>query len=136
MKPVLLTILVLTALSCASKRKVSTNTVEIKRDSISYVLPSDILLEVSNLCDSLDRPVDVLKTINTGASEASVQIKDNKLRVQVKTDTIFKEKIVYRDKLVEVDKEVVKWKIPMWVWYSYIGIFLVAVAYIRFGKYL
>lgn len=122
--------------SCSAKKKVSSNTVVVNSDTLTYVLPSENRLEVSTLCDSLNRPVEVLKTIDTGVSETTVQVKDNKLVVEVKTDTIFKDRIVYRDKLVEVDKEVVKYKIPTWVWLSYAGIFILGVGYFRFRKWL
>lgn len=121
---------------CTAKKRVSETVVEKSSDTLTYVLPSENRLEITTLCDSLNRPLEVLKTIDTGVSETTVQVKDNKLVVQVKTDTVYKDRIVYRDKLVEVDKEVVKYKIPAWVWLSYTGIFVVAVAYFRLRKWL
>lgn len=122
--------------SCAAKKNESTKIVEVSSDTISYALPSENNFIITNLCDSLNSPVEVIKTIDTGVSETSLEVKDNTLVLQVKTDTVFKDRIQFKDRLVEVDKEVIKYKIPMWVWLSYIGIFVVVTAFIRFRKWL
>lgn len=116
-KLITLYLLILIFSSCGSKKKVYEKV--ITKDSISYVLPSENTLVVDNLCDSLNRPVQVLKTMNNGVSKSVVQIKGNTLTVLTKTDTIFKEKISYRDRVKLEEKEVPYvpkwWKFLFWI---------------------
>ena len=120
--------------SCAAKKKVSTTIVERSSDTLSYVLPTENNFIVSTLCDSIDRPLEFIKTIDTGVSETTLEVKDNKLVLQVKTDTVYKDRIVYKDKFVEVDRDVVRYKIPAWVWFSYAGITLIVLIAYRWNR--
>ena len=120
--------------SCAAKKNSTTEIVETSSDTLTYVLPSENRLVIESLCDSLGNPIQFVKEIDTGVSDTKVEVKDNQLVVEVRTDTVYKDRIVYRDREVKVDKEVVRYKIPAWVWLSYAGIILVAGAYLRFKK--
>jgi len=91
----------------------------IEREKITYVLPSESTLEVDNICDSIESPLKLTKTVNTGSSKVSLSIKDNKLRVEVKSDTVYKEKIVYKDKEVIKEKKVTKFKWAKITWFFF-----------------
>lgn len=114
-------VLAIFVMGCASKKKVYEKVTT--KDSVSYVLPSENKLVIEELCDTLKIPVQVLKTISNGVSKTTVQVKDNKLTVETKTDTIFKEKISYRDRVKTEEIEVPYipkwWKVLFWVVASY-----------------
>ena len=110
LKIILFYVLCLFAISCGSKKKLTT--VDIEREKVSYVLPTDNKLSIETLCDSLGRPVQVERVITNATGTTSITIKDNKLEVLTLTDTIFKDKYIYKDKLVtsEVVRKQVDWK--------------------------
>ena len=110
MKKIVILMVGFLVMSCGSKKSVSTYVKE--KDSISYVLPSDNTFVVSNLCDTLRSPLNVVKTISTGVSDTKLEIKGNVLTLSVKTDTIFKEVVKIREKVVKETKEVPY--IPKW----------------------
>jgi len=122
--------------SCAAKKNTSSELVVIERDTLSYVLPSENKLTITQLCDSLNNPLEFLKTINTGVSQTTVEVKDNELRIEVKTDTVYKDRIVYRDRTKTVEKDVVRYKIPFWVWIYIVASALAIIILIRFNKWL
>ena len=103
-------LLMLIAMACGSKKKLTT--VDIQREKVSYVLPTDNKLSIETLCDSLGNPVQVERVITNATGTTSITIKDNKLEVVTLTDTIYKDKYVYKDKLVtsEVVRKQVDWK--------------------------
>ena len=103
-------LLMLIAMACGSKKKLTT--VDIQREKVSYVLPTDNKLSIETLCDSLGNPVQVERVITNATGTTSITIKDNKLEVLTLSDTIFKDKYVYKDKLVtsEVVRKQVDWK--------------------------
>jgi len=91
----------------------------------------DIELE----CDSLGniRQVDFKET--SGQNKASISIKENKLLASLKTgvseikvDTIYKTefKDVYRD------KEIIRYKTPLWMWLTIICLSLIILLLLRF----
>lgn len=103
-------LLMLIAMACGSKKKLTT--VDIQREKVSYVLPTDNKLSIETLCDSLGNPVQVERVITNATGTTSITIKDNKLEVLTLSDTIFKDKYVYKDKIVtsEVVRKQVDWK--------------------------
>jgi len=121
---------------CTAKKSVSEKIVEKSSDTLTYVLPSENNFVISNLCDTLNRPLELIKTIDTGVSETSLEVKDNTLVLQVKTDTVFKDRIQYRDRVETVKEDVVRYKIPTWVWITIIVETLLIIALIRFNKWL
>jgi hypothetical protein len=133
LKFIVFIILAVLITSCGAKKKVYEKVIE--RDSISYVLPSDNSFVVSNLCDSIKRPVQVLKTIENGISKSTLQIKGNTLTFRTVTDTIFKEKISYRDRVKLEEKEVPytpKW-IKFLLWF-FIALSVVCIAFPKVAK--
>jgi len=98
--------------------------VENNKKTISYALPADIVLEIDNLCDSIEKPLELSKELNTGGIRAKAEVKDNKLSIKIKHDTIFKEKIVYKDKLIEKEKKVTKFKWAKITWFFLFSIIL------------
>jgi len=86
-------------------------------------------------CDSLGniRQVDFKET--SGQNKASISIKENKLLARLKTgvsetkvDTIYKTefKDVYRD------KEIIRYKTPLWMWLTIICLSLIILLLLRF----
>jgi len=112
MKKIFIIALVVLLSSCGAKKKTTYEKI-VDRDSISYVLPSDNTFVVSNLCDTLNRPLELLKTISTGVSESVVEIKGNTLTIKTVTDTIFKDRITYKERVKLETKEVPY--TPKWV---------------------
>jgi len=108
-------------ISCGSKKSTSTYVKE--KDSISYVLPTENILVIKNLCDSIRQPLDIVKTINTGVTKSRIQIQGNTLTVVTETDTIYKDRYIERIKTVKETKEVPytpKWiKTLIWLLLSY-----------------
>ena len=98
-------------ISCGTKKKITT--VDIEREKITYVLPTDNRLYVEALCDSLGNPVQIERVITNAAGTTSVKIKDNRLEVITKHDTIFKDKYVYKDKVVnsEIVRSKTDWRL-------------------------
>jgi len=99
-------LLLLLITSCTAKKNLTT--VDIERERISYVLPTDNRLYVEALCDSLGNPVQIERVITDATGTTTLKIKDNKLEIITKHDTIFKDKYVYKDKLVK--SEIVRTK--------------------------
>ena len=120
-KVIILYVLAVVAMGCASKKKVYEKVTT--KDSVSYVLPSENKLVIEELCDTLKIPVQVLKTIDSGASKTTVEVKNNRLTVTTKTDTIFKDRLVYRDRVkteeIEVPYVPKWWKFLFWIVLSY-----------------
>lgn len=116
--------------SCGSKKKVLESvTTELKE--ISYALPGENTLIIESICDTLvgGEAIPVVQTISTPISETRVSIKDNKLIVVTKTDTIFKDRIEIKDKIVKETKEVPytpKWiKTLLWILATATFVFIV-----------
>ena len=127
MKKIFILVVVVLLSSCKAKKRTTYEKV-VDRDSISYVLPSDNTFVVSNLCDTLNRPLELLKTISTGVSESSVEIKGNTLTIKTVTDTIFKDRITYKERVKLETKEVPytpKWvKTLVWLLASCVVVFI------------
>jgi len=122
-KIILLYILFLAAMSCAPKKKVSETHIEKVKDSTNRTLQLATInkLVVENICDSVNfTGKDFANTINNGLSSTKVSIKDNKLTIETKGDSVvnvdeFKDKQVYKDKIVERTKTVwPKWLLIGW----------------------
>ena len=126
LKFVLFILVAVLVMSCGAKKKVYEKV--ITKDSVSYVLPSDNTFVVSNLCDSIKRPVQVLKTIENGISKSTLEIKGNTLTFRTVTDTIFKEKIKYQELVKKEEVEVPYTpkfiKILLWILTSCVIIFI------------
>lgn len=90
--------------SCKVKKNSETYVSE--RNQISYALPSENTLVIENLCDSINRPLQTVKTISKGVSETKVEIRGNRLVVKTVYDTIFQEKIVEKIRTVKEVEEV------------------------------
>ena len=122
-KIILLYVLFLAAMSCGSKKKVSETYIEKVKDSTSRTLQlaTTNKLIVENICDSITFVgKDFANTINNGLSSTKVYLKDNKLTIESKGDSVvyvdkFKDKLVYKDKIVEKTKTVwPKWLLIGW----------------------
>lgn len=109
-------LIILLIFSSCKTSKIKETSVEVEKKSISYALPTNNILEVDNICDTLKPSPTISQTLHTGSGEVKVNIKDNKLIIETKTDTILKEKIVYRDKIVtkEEKQTVFKWAKITW----------------------
>jgi uncharacterized protein YlzI (FlbEa/FlbD family) len=120
-KIILLYILFLAAMSCGSKKKVSETHIEKVKDSTNRTLQlaTTNKLVVENICDSVSVR-NFSNTINNGLSSTKVSLKDNKLTIESKGDSVvyvdkFKDKLVYRDKIIERTKTVwPKWLLIGW----------------------
>jgi uncharacterized protein YlzI (FlbEa/FlbD family) len=122
-KIILLYVLFLAAMSCGSKKKVSETHIEKVKDSTirTLQLATTNKLVVENICDSVTfAGKDFANTINNGLSSTKVSLKDNKLTIESKGDSVvsvdeFKDRIVYRDKIIERTKTVwPKWLLIGW----------------------
>ena len=112
------------AISCGSKKKVLESvTTELKE--ISYALPGENTLIIESICDTIvaGESIQVNQVISNPVSDTRVQIKDNRLIVTTKTDTVFKDRIELKEKLVTKTKQVPytpKWvKTLVWVLLTY-----------------
>ena len=81
----------------------------------NIILESKNILEVSTICDSLGNAKEFFQEIETGTGTTKVTLKDNKLKVESKNDSI-----VYvdrwREKIIDNSKLVTKYVIPFWCW--------------------
>lgn len=110
---------------CKTKQK-STYVEKVKDSTVrNIILESKSILEISTLCDTLGNAKEFSQDISNGVNTTKVSIKDNKLTVDVKNDSI-----VYVDK--EVVKEVTNietitvYKTPKWAWWYMIIVTLAA----------
>lgn len=114
---------------CRAKR--STTYVEKVKDSTvrNIIIQSRNTLEVSTLCDSIGNAKEFFQVIETGSGTAKVEVKENRLTIDVRRDSI-----VYIDKWKERTvtdfKSVTVYKVPLWAWwYMVIVTALVAIGW-------
>lgn len=120
-KIILLYVLFLAAMSCAPKKKVSETHIEKVKDSTvrTLQLATTNKLVVENICDSVVAR-NFSNTINNGLSKTKVSLKDNKLTIESKGDSVvyvdkFKDRLVYKDRVIEKTKTVLpKWLLLGW----------------------
>lgn len=117
-------IIVLLVMSCVSKKKVFETTVDIQREKVSYVLPTSNVLTIEKLCDTISLPNDFSQVINTSIGETRVKVQDNVLQIEVRTDTVVKDSIVYRDKTVVKEKTTTKIVWSKWTW-IFLGVIVI-----------
>jgi len=132
-------LIVLLLFSCKAKEK----TIERTKQSDTLITksfnykskPITTNYNIELECDSLGniRQVDFKET--SGQNKASISIKENKLLARLKTgvsetkvDTIYKTefKDVYRD------KEIIRYKTPLWMWLTIICLSLIILLLLRF----
>ena len=101
---------------CKTKQK-NTYVEKVKDSTVrNIILESNNTLEISTLCDTLGNAKEFSQEISNGVNTTKVSIKDNKLTIDVRNDSI-----VYVDK--EVIKEVTNiqtitvYKVPKWSWW-------------------
>lgn len=117
-------VIVFLFIGCTAKRTTTEKIVERQATkSFEYVSnPISTQIVIEEICDTLGKLRKFTKVEASGVNTASVKTKDNRLYLdlltgisQTKTDTIYKTE--YRD----VKSEVVRYKIPFWVWSTLIG---------------
>ena len=116
---------------CGCKTTKKSTYVEKVKDSTvrNIILESKNILQVSTICDSLGNAKEFSQVIETGSGITKVTLKDNKLQVETKNDSI-----VYvdrwREKIIDNSKLVTKYVIPFWCW-LYMGFvtFLVLISF-------
>ena len=108
--------------SCKAK-KIYEKRVEIVKDSTNRTLQLAAKNEliITNICDSLGNAKEFTNVIESGKATTKVSIKENKLTVNTKSDSIvyvdrFKERVVIDEKIIEKTKTVwPKWLFLGWV---------------------
>ena len=112
---------------CATKKTISEIKEVVVRDTITnyktliVTKPIKDTLVVENPCDSLGILKDFKQTINNGAAKVVLENKSGNIQATVNVDSLVNSKIEifksnYKTEKEFVDKEVIKWKIPLWVW--------------------
>lgn len=114
-KTMFIYILIIFFCGCKTQKK-STYVEKVKDSTVrNIVLQSKNILEVSTICDSIGNAVEFSQVIDTGTGTTKVSLKDNKLKVESKTDSIvyvdrWNENIIHNSELVT------KYVIPLWCW--------------------
>lgn len=84
--------------SCASKKTVE-KTVDIERTSISYALPTSNILTVSQICDSITgKAVGFSTEIGTGTAKGKLSVEGGNLKLEIRTDTVYRDSIIFKDR--------------------------------------
>jgi hypothetical protein len=104
--------------------------------SFKYVSqPIQTTITIDEICDSLGNVRKFTQVETSGTNKAKVTTKDNQLFIdlltaksETKTDTIYKTEYVD----VYKDKEIVKYKTPLWMWLTIICLSLLILLLLRF----
>lgn len=108
LKILFLLLLYIFAIGCGAKKKSVEKVVH--KDTISYALPFSSEISLNAICDTLNVPVLVTKS---GPVTTQIKYVEGDPVLRVEYDTIMKEKIVYRDRVKEVEsvKTKTNWKL-------------------------
>jgi len=104
--------------------------------SFKYVSqPIQTTITIDEICDSLGNVKKFTQIETSGTNQAKLHSENNKLTIdlltgmsKIKTDTIYKTKYVD----VYKDKEIVKYKTPLWMWLTIICLSLIILLLLRF----
>lgn len=129
-KIVLFYVIIVLIVGCRAKKNVSEKYVSIKNDSINRTIQLNTgnKLIIENICDSINfTGKDFTNTINTGLSKTKVSIKDNKLTVETKSDSIvYVDKIVKETEYVDKIETITVYKTPSFAWWYMVIVTLAA----------
>ena len=142
---ILLYAFLLFAMGCGAKKKVS-ETISKEKDSVltkvEVIQRPPILTEmvISSLCDSIEnKPVQFKKIFVIDKDTLFVNTVDNQLlfRYQVSQSVIskLKEDVKYLESIKSSNVEVVKYRIPLWVWLVMLGELLVILVLLKVWRY-
>ena len=115
---ILLFALLAIAVGCGTKKKSVERVVE--RGKISYALPGRTEISLRALCDTLNR---TFLRVDNGPVVTRTEYVQGEPRIIIEHDTIYRDRIKYVDRFVEVEntKEVVDWK---WTWWAFVAGFI------------
>lgn len=123
-----------TAKKTTTERTKTSDTLLIKSfEYVSQPISANYSFELE--CDSLGMVKPINLQESSGSNQTKLSIRDNILNAQlltglsrIKTDTIYKSKIEYE----YIDKEVIRYKTPLWMLLTIICLSLVILLLIRF----
>ena len=109
---IVLFLLIVLAMSCGTQKK--STYVEIQKDKIEYALPGQTQISLKTLCDNLEK----IRYKNvSGQVKTEVVYIESEPILEIKYDTVWKEKEVirFKDREVEVVRNVMDYK---WTWWA------------------